>query len=465
MAKSIFWFRQDLRVEDNPGLCAAAEAGEVLPVFIWERDPKNQWPLGGASKWWLHKSLQALIDSGVPVVIYEGKPLEVLQGLVKETGAEGVFWNRCYEPHSIARDKEIKETLGCATSCNGSLLFEPWTVKNKSGGFYKVFTPYWKHCVASESPRRVVEKPAVSYGENPVQGVALEALGLLPKNPDWSVGFDDYWQPGEVGAMNRLKWFLDGPVYDYGKDRDLPGKEGTSRLSPHLHWGEISPHQVWEEVHGRCDIEKKGVQVFLSEIGWREFSYHLLYHFPDLPKKAFQEKFTKLPWAEDREVLRRWEKGQTGYPIVDAGMRQLWQMGWMHNRVRMIVASLLTKHCLIPWQQGEDWFWDTLVDADLASNSAGWQWVAGCGADAAPYFRIFNPVSQSEKFDAKGDYIRQWVPELQGFSDKEIHAPWLVSPERQKDAGCIVGKDYPEPVVDVKVGRTRALEAYEVIKL
>lgn len=465
MPKKIVWFRQDLRTKDNPALFEAAQDGEVVPVYILDVDPRNKWSQGGASKWWLHHSLKDLQASGVPLILRKGKPLEVLRELLQETGADSIYWNRCYEPYTIERDKEIKAQLGNIESFNGSLMFEPWTVKTKANSFYKVFTPFWRACLEGTRPRQILETPDIEYSKKRHNSLQLEDFNLLPRSPDWSSGFTDYWHPGEMGAHAALKDFLEDKLFQYAEGRDYPARDATSRLSPHLHFGEISPNQIWDAVHKGCDPNDKNTQRFLAELGWREFSYNLLYHHPALPSEPFQKKFTALPWDENKSLLNSWQKGQTGYPLVDAGMRELWATGYMHNRLRMITASFLTKHCLIPWQQGEAWFWDTLVDADLANNAASWQWVAGCGADAAPFFRIFNPVTQSQKFDPSGEYIRTWVSEVREFSDKDIHAPWRASQEIQTKAGCVIGRDYPSPIVDLDVGRAKALDAYNVLKL
>ncbi len=465
MPRTIVWFRQDLRIKDNPALFEAAQRGEVVPVYILDTSTRNKLPLGEASKWWLHKSLKSLRESGVPLIIEQGNLLPILERILKQTESDAIYWNRCYEPHAIARDKKIKKELECTQSFNGSLLFEPWTIQTKSADFYKVFTPFWKACLASPDPRDTLSQPKLKWADNLPTGLAIEDLELLPQNPNWAEGFDNYWKPGEQGAYQKLTDFLENKLHNYDKGRDLPAEDWTSKLSPHLHWGEISPNQVWEAVNRSSNPSDKNTQRFLAELGWREFSYNLLYHFPDLPENPFQKKFSVFPWHDDEKLLRAWENGLTGFPLVDAGMRELWSTGYMHNRVRMIVASLLTKHCLIPWQQGSAWFWDTLVDADLANNSASWQWVAGCGADAAPFFRIFNPVTQSKKFDPQGDYIRRWVPELKHFSDKDVHTPWAVSEDTQKECRCTIGKDYPHPIVDLDVGRVRALQAYEVVKI
>ena len=469
----IHWFRNDLRVADNPALFEAAQNGSVLPVYIYDTDRADldaDGDMGAASKWWLHHSLNALKKSGVPIYCFKGKPEDVLKTLQEKTGAKGIYWNRLYDPYSINRDKQIKETLSNCHSFNGALLNEPWEIKNNQGSFYKVFTPYWRAAVEKNRhmtdglPRSVQEKPDITYLDQPIENaIEIKDLDLLPSDHDWHTKFDSHWTPGEKGAKDALKTFLDGPVLSYKTDRDIPSKRGTSRLSPHLHFGEISPHQIWQAVYGVGDQRNEDIKTFLSEIGWREFSYYLLFHGNELKTKPFQEKFTDFTWEENEAHFHAWKKGLTGFPIVDAGMRELWQTGYMHNRVRMIVASFLTKNCLLHWTKGEQWFWDCLVDADPANNVAGWQWVAGCGADAAPFFRIFNPITQSEKFDASGEYIRRYVPELSNFSDKKIHKPFEASDQEQSKAGCIIGKDYPAPILDLKQTRQRALDRFKEI--
>lgn len=462
MKKVIVWFRQDLRLNDNPALAAAALEGAVVPLYILDTEAER--PMGGASRWWLHNSLKALKNSGAPLVIAKGKPLDILRDLLDKTKAQGIYWNRCYDPYTIKRDVEIKEKLPDCHSFNGSLLFEPWHVKNKQGDFFKVFTPFWKSCCSGTPPRPKVSMPHIEYATDINYGVNLVSLDLLPSNPNWAQKFDTHWMPGESGAQEALQKFLSGPIHDYDKMRNIPGVRGTSVLSPHLHFGEISPHTIWDSVKALGGVESASVKCYLSEIGWREFSYYLLYHYPELPTMPFQKKFEHMPWQKNDAYFLAWTKGETGYPIIDAGMRELWATGYMHNRVRMIVASFLTKHCMIPWQEGEGWFWNTLVDADLASNVAGWQWVAGCGADASPYFRIFNPVLQSKKFDPEGVYIKRWVPELSSFSEKYIHLPGEAPLSVQNEAGCLVGTKYPTPIVDLNVGRDNALIAYDVVK-
>lgn len=474
--RAIFWFRRDLRLRDNPGLNAAIEAAgpNVCLVYIRETNDSLRTP-GGASEWWLDKSLRSLqadIEAlGGTLILKTGDAREIIPALAEETCAEAVFWNRRYEEPERDIDTDLKASLKQdgvhVESFNGSLLTEPWTQKTGSGGYYKVYSPYWR------SVQGNFECPAAQPSPEDLTtfDVASEVLSdwsLHPTQPDWSTGFDPYWQPGEAGAAERLTNFLDGPVDMYGNDRNRPDLEdGTSGLSPHLAFGEISPIQIWRATMARIDegaINEKNARKFLSEIAWRDFSYVLLYFNPDLASENYKSDFDLMPWRDDEKHLRAWQKGQTGYPIVDAGMRQLWQTGWMHNRVRMIVASFLTKHLLIHWTKGEDWFWDTLVDADPASNSASWQWTAGSGADAAPYFRVFNPITQGEKFDETGDYVRKYCPELSDLPRKYLYQPWEADAETLKEAGITLGETYPEPIVDHKTGRERALEAYDTLK-
>ncbi len=468
MERVIMWFRQDLRLADNPALDFARQAERVLPVFIW--DPDLAWGPQGAQKVWLHHSLQSLADAlkakGSRLILRQGATEKVLNDLVAEFEADTVVWNRCYEPAVIARDKDIKANLQArglgAHSFNGSLLFEPWQVKTLSGGPYKVFTPFWKNCLAQDRAFDMTPEPrelpavATTYASD-----SLEDLALLP-TINWHTEIEKFWQVGEAAAQDKLDHFLQQEVPDYHDQRNTPSVYGTSLLSPHLHFGELSPRQVWHAAQQHPGSE--GRRVFLSEIGWREFAYHIMYHFPHTVEKSMDERFEAFPWKPDGGELARWQKGQTGYPIVDAGMRQLYETGWMHNRVRMIVASFLTKDLLLPWQSGARWFWDTLVDADLASNSLGWQWAAGSGADAAPFFRIFNPVSQGEKFDKEGRYVRRWVPEIAQLPNKYLHKPWEAPPLTLLEAGVTLGRDYPEPIVNHKKAREDALAAFASIK-
>ncbi len=476
----IFWFRQDLRLTDNPGLAAAIRHGApVIPVYILDDEGEGDWPLGGASRWWLHHSLESLGQSikkkGGGLVLRHGPSLDILRGIIHQSRATGVFWNRRYEPDIIKRDTRIKSQLQSdgleVHSFNGALLFEPWEIENKSGSPFKVFTPFWRHC-SSLTPDRYELHPAPpTDGDHwapasllsQLKGQSLQSLELLP-DIRWDSGFPERWTPGESGAMDNLKQFVDGAFENYGAGRDFPAQRGTSRLSPHLHFGEISPRQIWNFLASRSPDSRWRQSQYVSEIGWREFANHLLYHFPTTPRKPLREEFEAFPWQDDEDQYKAWCGGRTGYPIVDAGMRELWTTGWMHNRVRMIVASFLVKHLLTSWNRGAAWFWDTLVDADLASNTLGWQWAAGCGADAAPYFRIFNPILQGEKFDPDGTYVRHWVPEIRPIPTKYIHKPWETPDSIQKHHGVIIGGDYPAPIVDHREGRQAALEAFETIK-
>ena len=468
----IVWFRQDLRIADNPALMAAVATGEeVLPLYILD-DALAQ---GGASRWWLHGSLEALgtelARRGAPLVLRRGRAADVLPALVAEAKANAVFWNRCYEPSSIARDKALKQSLSAAgveaKSFNSALLAEPWEVRTGSGGPYKVFTPFWRS-LASRAPFATpLPAPAKFRGATNVASDDLASWSLRPSRPDWAAGLREAWRPGERHAAARLTRFLDALVADYATLRDFPAVEATSRLSPHLHFGEISPRQVWAAADAVSHAEPAasgGVTSFLRELGWREFTHHLIYHWPEMVDHAWKPEFEEFPWVRDDALLSAWQRGRTGYPIVDAGMRELWATGYMHNRVRMIAASFLVKDLLIHWRCGAEWFEDTLVDADLANNRAGWQWVAGSGADAAPYFRIFNPVSQGEKFDSDGRYIRRYVPELAGLDNRYIHRPWEAPPAALGAAGIELGATYPKPVVDHALARERALAALASIK-
>ena len=468
----IVWFRQDLRLADNPALTAAADSGHsVLPVYILDDANAGNWQIGAASRWWLHQSLMSLNESLCGHLRYfRGDGAEILTRLAQDLDVAAVYWNRCYEPWRIDRDRQINAGLkvkGCSVeSFNGSLLFEPQGVSKADGSPYKVFTPFYrKGCLANApSPRFPIEAPELKAFDASPFGHELEALELMP-SVRWYDTIAEAWTPGETGAFVQLERFLDGGIRNYKEDRNRPDLENVSRLSPHLHFGEISPHQVWHAANALKAIGglEKDIDHFLSELGWREFSNYLLYHWPALPQDNLQEKFNRFPWRDDAASLRRWQRGQTGYPIVDAGMRELWQTGYMHNRVRMIVGSFLVKNLLLHWHHGEAWFWDTLVDADLANNSAGWQWIAGCGADAAPYFRIFNPVTQGQKFDPDGAYVRRFVPEIARLPDKFLHNPWLAPAAVVAEAGIALGSDYPHPMVDLKASRERALKAFRSI--
>ncbi len=465
---AIVWFRRDLRLADNPALMAGIESDRpLILLFIHETDSNR--PMGGAKKVWLHHSLASLSksiqDSGGKLIIREGPSSAVLDDIIDQTGADHIFWNRRYEADSIERDSDIKASLKERSlevkTFNGSLLTEPWEIAPKSGGdYYKVFTPYWRAAAQVIGPRIASNPPLDAPSKlNGYDGnLGSDDIDWLPKNLDWDEKIIADWEPGEEGAKKRLTSFLDGPVSDYADERNIPSnKSGTSRLSPHLSAGEISPRQIWQASRD----SGKNVDKFLSEIGWREFSYVLLYHNPELATENYKSDFDNFDWNDDEQAYLAWTKGQTGYPFVDAGMRELYQTGWMHNRVRMVVASFLIKHLLMDWRKGEDWFWDTLLEADPAANAASWQWVAGSGADAAPYFRIFNPFGQGEKFDKSGDYVREFVPELKGLPDKYIQTPWDAPKEVLAKAGIALGKTYPYPIVEHKKARERALAAYK----
>lgn len=463
-AVCIHWFRKDLRLSDNPALCEAARNGTVYPIYILEDENAGEWRMGAASRVWLHHSLNRLNESlGGNLNIYRGDASDIIETLTKRVGAKAVYWNRSYEPWRIAHDKKLKASLKeqqiHAESFNGSLLWEPWQVEKQSGGNYKVFTPFYrKGCLNAHPPREPLDAPHSLTTEKDTDSLTLDDLKLLP-SIRWDAELIADWEVGEEGAKKRLKHFLHNGIASYKEGRNFPALNAVSRLSPRLHFGELSPNQLWYAARHMGDNQQ--IDHFCSELGWREFSHSLLYYFPDLPSKNLMDKFDRFPWNDDDDALKRWQRGMTGYPIVDAGMRELWQTGYMHNRVRMIVGSFLVKNLLIHWHEGEKWFWDCLLDADLANNSASWQWVAGCGADAAPYFRIFNPITQGEKFDAKGEYTRQFVPELKHLPDKYLYAPWKAPKAVLEKAGIVLGKDYPKPIVDIASSRDRALAAFK----
>lgn len=470
---ALLWFRQDLRLTDNPALLHAVHGGyKILPVFILDDENAGDWKRGGAQRWWLHQSLNALNESLEGKLVFRsGDAIKIMPQLVQDNGARAVFWNRCYEPWRIKRDKQIKEDLKAqdieAESFNAHLLWEPWQIKKEDGDPYKVFTPFYrKGCLNHSEPDEPRAAPKnIDYADFKERG-SVDDLKLMP-TIKWYQGMAKEWEPGEKGARRRLDDFLEDGLRNYKEDRNRPDLKNVSRLSPHLHHGEISPRTVWHEaqIRGRQAHWDKDMDHFCSELGWREFSYSLLYHFPSITWENLQPKFNAFPWkSQESDDLKAWQCGQTGVPMVDAGMRELWQTGYMHNRVRMIVGSFLVKNLLIHWHRGEEWFWDTLVDADLANNSASWQWIAGSGADAAPYFRIFNPVTQGQKFDPNGDYVRQYVPELKNLPDKYLHAPWEADEATLEKAGVELGKTYPRPIVDLKESRERALEAFESTK-
>ncbi len=465
----IVWFRRDLRIADNPALSEAAITGKpVICLYIYETDTAR--PLGGASLLWLHQSLLSLAADlkaiGAELYLRKGAAWEVLGGVIEQSGADTVYWNRRYDEDARTRDAEIKADLTTQNidvkSYRANLLSEPWTVEKKTGGYYKVFTPYWRAAQDNIDTSEPIAAPSkLNNYKGELIRDELGDWGLMPTSPDWGRKMLPSWTPGTAGAAKALSNFVAEAVGDYPDARNRPDKEtGTSRLSPHLAFGEISPKQIWQGCKADIDIAGK----FLAEIGWREFSYVLLFHNPKLAVQNFKPAFDSFEWNADDGALARWQKGQTGYPFVDAGMRQLWQTGWQHNRVRMVTASFLIKHLLIDWRKGEEWFWDTLFDADPASNAASWQWVAGSGADASPYFRIFNPFSQGEKFDPNGDYVRKFVPELKHMPNKFIHRPWEAPEAVLKSANVELGGNYPKPIVDHKEAREKALANYKQMK-
>lgn len=457
-SSTLVWLRNDLRIADNPALAEAlGHEGTVHAVYVLETD-RGLRGLGGAAKAWLHKSLAALNDDlaarGVRLSYREGESKTIIPEMVREAKAGRVYWNRRYDPAGRDHDAAIKKELRAEVeSFNASLLVEPWDIATKQGTPYGVFTPFWT---------ALRDKPIAQPIGRIEKHKAITAPALdLGQQPGWAEPMMAHWSVGEDAAKRVLADFLDDLLADYPNDRDLPRKDGTSRMSPHLRFGEIGPRQIWFAVQHLIDANPAMATAggkFLSELAWREFSYHLLYHRKDIARHSMQERFDEIEWRTDTGALHAWQKGQTGIPIVDAGMRQLWQTGWMHNRVRMLTASLLSKNLLIDWRKGENWFWDTLVDADPANNPASWQWVAGSGADAAPYFRIFNPMTQGEKFDPHGDYVRRWVPELKDMPDKWVHRPWSADAATLDKAGLKLGSTYPEPIVDLKASRARALD-------
>lgn len=466
---ALVWFRQDLRLADNPALRVAAEGGRpVLALYVLDDEAAGQWKMGGAHRWWLHHSLTALAKSleaiGGALVLRRGNAASIIAELVKETGANQVHAGSLVEPWARRQADAVTKALdghATVTLHRASTLLDMDAVKTKTGGVYGVYTPFARACRNMGPPPQPIPAPqkltSVSAQSDP-----LESWSLLPTRPDWAGGMRDAWTPGETGAHARMQHFMADAIDGYSEGRNIPGHDLTSMLSPHLHWGELSPAQVWQ------DAEKAGsgpaLDTFLNEILWHEFSAYLLWHYPHLPDKPLRPAFERLEWRKDEAGLQAWQRGQTGVPIVDAGMRQLWHMGWMHNRVRMITASYLVKHLLISWVDGEAWFWDTLVDGDLSANSASWQWIGGCGTDSSPFFRIFNPVTQGVKFDGDGAYVRQWVPELAKLPDKHLHAPWEAPAAVLQAAGVVLGETYPQPVVDLVAGRDRCLAAFKAIR-
>jgi deoxyribodipyrimidine photo-lyase len=475
----LVWFRDDHRLGDNPALAAAAAAGSQVLCFAVVGDSDGARPLGGAARWWLHGSLQALGETleraGSRLILFKGPALTVVEKIARETGASATFWNRRYGAAEIALDTAIKKRLTDrgirAHSFNGRLLHEPWEITNQAGRPFQVFTPYLRAVMTRIIAAPLPGPKRISGGIWPSSlldaAVSLEELGLEPSSPDWAGGIRERWRPGELAARASLTRFLREGLKGYADNRDRPSLPGTSRLSPHLRFGEIAPRQIWHAVAAQAAQEPalaRDAEKYLSEIVWRDFSYQLLHHHPHLAERPHSSRFDAFPWIEDARTLKAWQTGRTGYPIVDAGMRQLWQTGWMHNRVRMITASFLIKHLLADWRRGEAWFWDTLVDADPANNAFSWQWVAGSGPDSAPFHRIFNPVAQSEKFDPDGDYIRAFVPELAELPTDFIHKPWDAPADRLHAAGIRLGETYPAPVVPHGPARQRALDAFRSLR-
>ena len=469
---NVMWFRQDLRLADNPALTNALEDGKTLPIFILDNVNSKEHVNGAASKWWLHHSLIKLNKSlKNKLCFFVGNPIDILDEIHKQFEISNIFWSRCYEPWRIKRDKKIKKHFNDqnvnVNTFNGSLLWEPWNIAKKDGTPYKVFTPYYrKGCLNSDKPRMPLPAPNLS---NLISidnhDLKIEDLELMPKH-NWYNKMISLWSPGEEGAKSKIEEFISNGLNNYKEGRNFPSNKNVSQLSPHLHFGEVSPNQVWYRAktkEGKLGI-KKDLDHFLSELGWREFSFNLLYHFPFLPKENLQKKFDNFPWDNDKDKLKKWQKGLTGYPIVDAGMQELWQTGYMHNRLRMVVGSFLVKNLLLHWHHGERWFWDCLIDADLASNSAGWQWIAGSGADAAPYFRIFNPITQGQKFDPDGKYTRKYLPVLNDMPDKFLFNPWEAPEDVLRSAGVKLGENYPLPIVEIGSSRQKALEAFATTK-
>ena len=469
---NVMWFRQDLRLADNPALSKSLEDGKTLPIFILDNVNSKDHSNGAASKWWLHQSLIELNKSlKNNLCFFVGNPIEILDEINKQYKITNIFWSRCYEPWRIKRDKKIKKYFSGkdinVNTFNGSLLWEPWNITKKDGTPYKVFTPYYrKGCLNSDKPRMPLPVPNLSNLTSiNNHDLKIDDLDLMPKH-DWHNKMTSLWSPGEEGALTKIEEFISNGLINYKEGRNFPSNQNVSQLSPHLHFGEVSPNQVWYRAktkEGKLGI-KKDLDHFLSELGWREFSFNLLYHFPFLPKENLQKKFDNFPWENDKENLKKWQRGLTGYPIVDAGMHELWQTGYMHNRLRMVVGSFLVKNLLLHWHHGERWFWDCLIDADLASNSAGWQWIAGSGADAAPYFRIFNPVTQGQKFDPDGRYTRKYLPVLSNMPDKFLFNPWEAPADVLKSAGVKLGENYPLPIVEIGSSRQKALEAFATTK-
>jgi deoxyribodipyrimidine photo-lyase len=477
MSTALVWFRLDLRLSDHAPLTAALDAFEtVVPVFVWSPEDEGDWPPGGAHRWYLHHSLAALDASlrarGSRLTLRAGPAADALPALAREVGAPCVLFHRRLEPAAREAEQRVGEALRAQgvepRALDGYLLHDPDAVQTGSGGPYRVYTPFYRKLRATVQVGDPLPTARIGAPHAPAdwpESAPLDSLGLLPTR-DWAEGFARVWTPGEAPAQAALDRFTGERLLDYPDGRDFPARHQTSELSPRLHWGEVSARQAWHAADAwvRNGVMREAADKFQSELAWREFSYHLLWHYPHIPLEPLKSKYDALPWRDDPDGLRAWQRGQTGYPIVDAGMRQLWRVGWMHNRARMIVASFLTKDLLVPWQEGALWFWDTLVGGDLANNTQGWQWTAGSGADAQPFFRVFNPVSQSERYDPDGTYIRRWVPELADLPTRALHAPWTASERVLREAGVVLGETYPRPIVDHAEARARALEAFEAVK-
>lgn len=466
---SIVWFRQDFRVSDNPALLAASQLGTVLPIYILDTLSPKSCRLGKASKVYLHYALSELNESlGGKLNLYVGNPEKIISKLVKMYNIQNVFWNRCYEPWLISADESLKNQLETSnihySIFNGSYLWEPEKILKEDGTYYKIFGAY-KRKVLNLNPRKPYSAPKnLMLMQDCKNKIQVQDFELIPEH-HWHEKMKIQYAIGETEAKKKLVAFIKHDLLDYKQRRDYPAEEHTSKLSAHLHFGEISPYQIWDAVCSKSsNIPTEDREHFLSELLWREFSCYLLYHFKELYKDNVIKKFDNFPWKNETTMLKAWQTGHTGYPMVDAGMRELWQTGYMHNRVRMIVASFLVKNLMIHWHYGRDWFWDCLLDADLANNSASWQWVAGCGVDSAPYFRIFNPTMQGKKFDPDGNYIKKYVPELIKLPSRYLFEPWEAPAHVLKAAGVVLGDTYPRPMIDLKKSRAAALMSYKMLK-